>query len=159
MPREIHSGERVFRVALPQPVQPPDEEREAELPQPVEPSNLEVPLDEAGPVVTIYVRRGDHAKERTISINPIPDGVDPLLLLEAGFAIDGNSATISADPVTFVYDDDAKAGHIGRIRRLAPGTHVPEEWAATWSLTKAVNSIERTLVNWLHAQGYQVKFG
>jgi hypothetical protein len=130
-----------------------------------ETGNVRVKLPEPAlapdaPTITLYVRKGDHARERIISINPIPDGIDPMELLRIGFALDGNSATLSVDPYTFAYDTDVEAGNIERIRRWTPGGVMPGDWAAAWSLTKAVSCIERLLVNWLTKRlGYQVKFG
>jgi hypothetical protein len=117
-----------------------------------------VPAPDA-PIATLYVRKGDHAKERTISVNPIPDGIDPMELLRVGFAVDGNSAILSVDPYTFAYDKDVEEGNVERIQRWIPGGLLPGDWATTWSLTKAVSCIERLLVNWLTRSGYQVKFG
>ena len=34
--------------------------------------------------------------------NPIPKGIEPLDLINAGFALDGNSAIISVDPYIYV---------------------------------------------------------
>ena len=115
--------------------------------------------------ITIYVRK-DSPKERTISLNPIPEGVDPLTLLNAGFALDGNSATFPVDQYTFAYDADEENGDITAIRSLAGevedaerGNLYLEPWKKTWTLTKAVHSVETLLVNWLHKLGYEVKFG
>ncbi len=110
-------------------------------------------------VVTLYVRRGDHAKERVISMNPIPDRVNPIELLNVGFALDGNSATVSVDPYTYVSNAYQKHGDMPSISRFTPGGTLPGEWALTWSITKAVNDVERALVEWLTALGYEVKFG
>jgi len=90
------------------------------------------PVQPTQSTITVYVRKGDHAKERVISMNPIPAGVDPIGLLNVGFALDGNSATISVDPYTFAYDDDVEQGNIEGIRRLSLGA-LPGEWALTWS--------------------------
>jgi len=122
--------------------------------------------------VTIYVRKGDHAKERIISINPIPAGIDPINLLDAGFALDGNSATLSVDPCICVmhHRNDYAHGmaglvfpdeepHVASFHRWAPGGNPPPEFAATWTLTKAVADVEKALVDWLQALGYTVKFG
>ena len=177
-PREFHSGERVFSVALPQPVQSPDEETDAELIEPVDTPDVALPQpvpasDEESPVVTIYVRKGDHPKERIISINPIPLGIHPLSLLDAGFALDGNSATISIDPYTFVrhysgkealtksglHDEIAGVPHVASFDHWVPGGKLPGEWAATWTLTKALTIAEMALVGWLQTLGYRVKFG
>jgi hypothetical protein len=112
------------------------------------------------PTVTLYVRKGDHAKERTISVNPIPDGVNPVELLRVGFAVDGNSAILSVDPYTFAYSADVEEGNVESIHRWTPGGALPGDWATIWSLTKAVNCIEGLLVNWLTKRlGCQVKFG
>jgi hypothetical protein len=53
------------------------------------------------PKIGLYVRKGEHQNERTISVNPIPEKVDPLRLVEKGFAVDGNSATLSVDSHTY----------------------------------------------------------
>ena len=116
--------------------------------------------DPEAPIVTLYVRKGDNARERIISLNPIPDGVDPIELLRFGFALDGNSATLSVDPHTFAYGTDVEEGNIERIQRWKPGGMLPGDWAITWSLTKAVGCVERLLVNWLTQKlRCQVKFG
>jgi hypothetical protein len=116
--------------------------------------------DPHAPIVTLYVRKGDHARERIISVNPIPDGIDQIELLRLGFALDGNSATIPVDPYTFAYDADVEEGKVEGIQRWTPGGLLPGDWATTWSLTKAVNCIEHLLVNWVTRRlGYQVKFG
>ncbi len=122
--------------------------------------------------VTIYVRKGDHAKERIISINPIPAGVEPIDLLDAGFALDGNSATLSVDAYTYVTHhhgehalgmrglrSDLVGTHVVSFDRWVPGGAPPGDWAVTYTLTKAVNVVETALVDWLQGLGYEVKFG
>jgi len=124
------------------------------------------------PTITIYVRKGDHPKERIISINPIPTGVEPLDLLDAGFALDGNSATISVDPQLYVGHHHGKNAvgargltfpgeepHVAGFHRWVPGGALPGDWAVTWTLTKAVNDVEKALVDWLRDLGCEVKFG
>lgn len=105
-------------------------------------------------MVTIYVRKGSWGGERLISINPIPPEADPLELLDIGFAIDGNSATLSVynteDSITWA---DAEEG-IGSIKQ-----EDPEGFEYTPGLTDAIRVIERTLVAWLKKLGYTPKFG
>ena len=146
-PREIHSGQRFFASDLP--VQPPDEEIDVDnvvLPQPVPPP----------PVVTIYVRKGDHPKERIISFNPIPVGVNPLDLLNAGFALDGNSATVSVIPGAYVARQ-----HGGSLIPAVPivVNQETERTAGDNTLTQAVHEVELALVEWLQKLGCGVKFG
>ncbi len=187
MPRRIiHSGARFF--ASGQPVLPrsdDDMEIQAEdlaQPQPLPGAEPEIRAEDIvqprpmpapdAEVVNIYVRKGDHPKERIISINPIPDGIEPLDLLDAGFALDGNSATISVDPQIYVAHHHGKNAigavgltfpgsepHVMSFHRWVPGGTLPGDWAATWTLTKAVTAVERALVDWLQALGYRVKFG
>lgn len=115
------------------------------------------------PTVTIYVRKGDHPKERTVSINPIPDGIDPLELLNAGFALDGNSATISVDPFTLAGNGDSgNTLEVDRVKNLPSleGQEKLKEWLeTTYSLTKALARVEKALVTWLTKLGFEVKFG
>jgi len=92
--------------------------------------------------------------------------------LDAGFALDGNSATISVDPYIYVkhhLDENAvamrgllfpgKQPHVASFHRWEPGGVQPGDWAAMWTLTKAVADVEKALVDWLLAHGYDVKFG
>jgi hypothetical protein len=151
-PVSLEGGEQV-KIAQPHSIPDPAEVVANAYAQPLE------PVQPVQSTITIYVRKGDHAKERVISVNPIPAGLDPIGLLHAGFALDGNSATISVDPTTFAYDDDVEKGNIHGINRWTPGDLMPGDWALTWSLTKAVNCIETLLVNWLTELGYRVKFG
>jgi hypothetical protein len=151
-PVSLEGGEQV-KIAQPHSVPDPAEVVANAYAQPLE------PVQPVQSTITIYVRKGDHAKERVISINPIPAGVDPIGLLNSGFALDGNSMTISVDPYTFAYDKDVEGGNINGIQSWTPGALLPGEWALTWSLTKAVNCIETLLVNWLTKLGYRVKFG
>src|SRR5437879_5312954 len=109
-PREIHSGERSFAVASPRPTQPvPPQDDLLDAHARAQAALL------GKKTITIYVRKGDHAKERIISINPVPDGVHPIKLLNAGFALDGNSATLSADQYTFVSNAYENHGDIPDI--------------------------------------------
>jgi hypothetical protein len=118
-------------------------------------------LGDNKPLVTIYVRKGGHERERTIAISPIRQGVDPLTLRDAGFALDRNSATLSVDPCTAVFD----VGEHGKfanddIRAIGQFDSVdPPDWAAGWSLTKAVNNVRERIVAWLESLGCEVKFG
>jgi len=169
-------------LAMPQPQDDEIDPETLAMPQPgedeIDPETLAMPRSVPQPdtrrsVVTIYVRKGDHSKERTISINPIPPGIDPIDLLNAGFAVDGNSATISIDPYTFVthhtgkdalsksglHDEIAGTSHVASFDHWVPGGILPGEWAATWTLTKALANAEMALVGWLELLGYKVKFG
>jgi len=186
-PRTFHSGVRVFASDQPIQVFPRDDDAEIRAdevlqPQPLPGADREIraedvlqpqPVPSPDPeIVTIYVRKGDHPKERLISINPIPGGIEPLDLLDAGFALDGNSATISVDPQLYVAHHHGKNAigsvglvfpgnepHVVSFRRWVPGGTLPGDWATTWTLTKAVTAVERALVDWLHALGYRAKFG
>lgn len=113
------------------------------------------PAPEGKPTVTIYVRKGEWEGERTISINPIPAEADPLELLDVGFAIDGNSATLSVentrDYVTWA-DPEGGVGSIKVVERASLDD-------PRWSLTVSVNVVERTIVAWLKKLGYTPKFG
>jgi len=109
---------------------------------------------EGKPTITIYVRKGDESWERTISINPIPAEADPLELLDAGFAIDGNSATLSVYRAEeFVTWADPENG-IASIKSEDPGSF---EYSP--SLNGALRVVERTIVAWLKKLGYTPKFG
>ena len=186
--RTIHSGVRIFASNQPvqvfpqsnddteiladdvvQPQQLPGAEPEIRAEDIVPPQPMPGPDAE---VVTIYVRKGDHPKERIISVNPIPEGIDSMNLLDAGFALDGNSATISVDPQLYVGDHYGKNAvgmygltfpgeqpHVASFHRWVPGGTLPGDWAATWTLTRAVHAVEKALVDWLRALGYRVKFG
>jgi hypothetical protein len=63
------------------------------------------------------------------------------------------------DPYTFACHTDEEEDNIYGVRRWCPNEALPGDWAATWSLTKAVSCVERLLVNWLKKLGYRVKFG
>src|SRR6516225_1092255 len=86
---------------------------------------------------------------------------DPRTLLDAGFSLDGTSATFSVDPCTAVFDvgehgefanDDIRA--IGQFDSVDP-----PDWAAEWSLTKPVNNVQERIVAWPESLGCEVKFG
>lgn len=173
-PREIRSGEWSFALAQPRKFFPaPDEEIRPEMlatPQPtddeIDPDTLAMPqqVPESGAqrrVITIYVRKGDHPKERTVSINPVPERVDPIKLLNAGFALDGNSATLSVDPYTLAGNGDDGTLEVSRVTFLMPPENgQQQEWMETaYSLTKALARVEKALVTWLTKLGFEVKFG
>ena len=110
-------------------------------------------------IVTIYVRKGAWEGERTISINPIPAEADPLELLNAGFAIDGNSATVSVTRwmesraenwVTWANPEEG----IGSIK-----SEDADSFEYPPSLTDALRVVELTIVAWLKKLGYTPKFG
>jgi hypothetical protein len=99
-------------------------------------------------VVKIYVRlteRADKldADERLISFR-IPEGVDPMELLDEGFAIDGNQAVFT---VAEVFDEgtehpcfDAPFGERGE------------------TLSRALATAQRELVSYLREHGFQPQF-
>ncbi len=111
-------------------------------------------------VLTLYVRRDDSSPEpaRTIAVHPIPadaDGITAEDLLNAGFAIDGDSAVLTVTPLTFVARNFGVSGGVifgPEIQQADKGAIPPQ------SLSTALYRVQTTLVGWLRSRSYGVKF-
>lgn len=98
--------------------------------------------------VVVFVRRGpnDDTNARVVSFK-IPDGLDPLDLLDRGFAIDGDMASFTVYPVlvevnglpTFEYESTL----VSQTR---------------FSLTDALADAQKELVSFLSGKGYAPEF-
>jgi len=113
------------------------------------------------PAITMYVRRDETSdpkvKARTIFLRPIPDKVSMDDLLEIGFAYDGDTVSLSVDPYTTASFGKGPwpLGTRGKpdIRSIGDNASMLEPW----TLTKALNSVQTALVEWLRGLGYEVK--
>jgi len=113
------------------------------------------------PVITLYVRRDETSdpkiKARTISLRPIPDKVSMDDLLKAGFAYDGDTVSLSVDPWTTGSFGKGRwpFGTRGKldVRSIGASANVLEPW----TLSKALNSVQTAMVEWLRSLGYEVR--
>jgi len=96
------------------------------------------------PTVKIYVRLGESDRERVVSFR-IPDGIDPLELLERGLALDGNQAAFSVTES----DGDPEEG-------IGFGSPLIERGNRT--LTGALGDSQRALVAFLRDRGFEPLF-
>ncbi len=113
-------------------------------------------------VLTLLIRRDDSYPEpaRTIAIHPVPADADSITsedLMNAGFAIDGDSAVLTVTSLTYVARD-AGVGPgdtvvVPEILQANKGAIDPQ------SLSTALHKVQAVLVAWLRSVGYEVKFG
>lgn len=119
-------------------------------------------------VITMYVRRGESSdpkiKTRTISLHPIPDKASIDDLLGIGFAIDGDTATLSVDQFTEVSSLEETLGEeaVAKQKKEGKPWFFVDSFAgyadhAPWSLAGALRDIQVALVEWLRRLGYEVK--
>jgi len=102
-------------------------------------------------IVKIFVRkRANDARDLSFRI---PDGLDPIDLLDVGCAIDGNSALLSVYAVRETRWDD---NHAAYDAVAYVGTSLGQQSCAT--LTEALALEQRTLVAFLRDKGYQPQF-
>lgn len=95
-------------------------------------------------VVRIFVRlvegNGDH--QRQISLR-IPDGIDPIALLNLGFAIDGNQAVATVGPAD---PESGMMGYVGPFQTTGA------------SLNEALRDTQVELVQYLREHGFEPRF-
>lgn len=96
-------------------------------------------------ILTIYVRKGSEPDRRLISFQiPRTISLEAPEVLAAGFALDGNSATVEVTPNTSIAYSYA-------------ANELPQpviiESIDRRSLTQALHDVEKTLVDWLLSKG------
>jgi hypothetical protein len=99
-------------------------------------------------IMPVYVRQGAHEDERTIAFR-IPEDIPAKDLLDAGFAIDGNSAVLSVTRETYPSEFDDLSFRDGDLSKAIEDGR---------TLTKALRDCQQALVAWLDARGYDVEF-
>jgi hypothetical protein len=93
--------------------------------------------------VKIYVRLGTDSNERVVSFR-IPEGLDPLELLDLGLTLDGNQAAFA---VSRVGSDPEKVWY-----------QSPLVESLNRSLTGALGDAQRELVKYLREKGFTPQF-
>jgi hypothetical protein len=99
--------------------------------------------------LAIYVRKGASDDERWLSFR-IPEGVDQVELLEAGFAIDGNQAVVSVSQTDL--DGEGRMGYAYRIFDPKP------DWESDDNLPDALQHAEIALMTYLKGRGFSITF-
>jgi hypothetical protein len=121
-------------------------------------AEMNAPLREEtapSPTIRVFVRLGNDEHERTIAFR-IPDGMDPMDLLDRGATIDGNQAVLS---VAW----EPECGPDGAGGYVCPDLNVVNN--GTWdedffgkSMTRVLGDCQRGVVKFFKERGYTVQF-
>ena len=110
--------------------------------------------------VKVYVRLGDDEHERTIAFR-IPDGMDPIDLLERGATIDGNQAILTVEWVDAWVSPDGESSGGDCYTCPNVNSDISRGTFGSFSgksMARVLGDCQRGLVRFFKERGYTVQF-